>query len=322
MDIVEVKKKYTPALMRKKNVVGVGVGGDSKVTVFVEKKVPEDQLSSCDIVPRTLDGVETDVVETGKIEAWGYVPRASGVYTGSYDPAPGGVSIGHRDITAGTLGCLVTNAEEQFILSNNHVMACSNDAHIGDDILQPGSYDGGGRVLAWLTNFAKIEFTEGAITCAVTNSLVNWLNRIAVWLKSEHRLYGYRRMSTLNYIDAALACPIDEVSPEILEIGVPKGAAKPILGLDVQKTGRTTGHTVGKIKHVEATVRVSYGLTKTAIFDGQVIAGPMSAGGDSGSAVLDMDGYVVGLLFAGSDKVTIFSPIQKVLDTFQVDIVT
>ena len=48
----------------------------------------------------------------------------------------------------------------------------------------------------------------------------------------------------------------------------------------------------------------------------------MSGPGDSGASVLDMDRQAVGLLFAGSERVTIFTPIQRVLDRFEVDIIT
>ncbi|MEQ8975381.1 MAG: hypothetical protein RIE73_33970 [Coleofasciculus sp. C1-SOL-03] len=60
-------------------------------------------------------------------------------------PCPGGYSIGHPDVTAGTLGCLVKDKLNQrtVILSNNHVLANSNQAQVGDPIIQPGSADGG-----------------------------------------------------------------------------------------------------------------------------------------------------------------------------------
>jgi hypothetical protein len=48
----------------------------------------------------------------------------------------------------------------------------------------------------------------------------------------------------------------------------------------------------------------------------------MSQGGDSGSAVLDMDLCVVGLLFAGSDLATLINPIQAVLSALDVEVVT
>lgn len=49
--------------------------------------------------------------------------------------APGGVSVGHYKITAGTLGCLATRGRRLLILSNNHVLANSNNARTGDPIL-------------------------------------------------------------------------------------------------------------------------------------------------------------------------------------------
>lgn len=58
-----------------------------------------------------------------------------------------GGSVGHVKITAGTLGCFVTprdgNAEEDFILSNDHLLANENKARKGDSIVQPGPDDGG-----------------------------------------------------------------------------------------------------------------------------------------------------------------------------------
>jgi hypothetical protein len=58
-------------------------------------------------------------------------------------PVPIGVSTGHPAITAGTIGARVTNGTRVFALSTNHVIADSNDASIGDGVIQPGAYDGG-----------------------------------------------------------------------------------------------------------------------------------------------------------------------------------
>ncbi len=63
--------------------------------------------------------------------------------TDKWRPAPGGVSIGHFQITAGTLGCSVLKAGQKYILSNNHVLANCNNAALQDPIYQPGPHDGG-----------------------------------------------------------------------------------------------------------------------------------------------------------------------------------
>jgi hypothetical protein len=124
-------------------------------------------------------------------------------------------------------------------------------------------------------------------------------------------------------VDCALGRPLspDLVAPDILNIGVPIGAGSATLGTALQKTGRTTGYTTGQITQIDVTVSVDYG-GPIATFRNQLMAGAMSQGGDSGSAVLDMNKRVVGLLFAGSASTTIMNPIQLVLDALQVQLVT
>jgi len=60
------------------------------------------------------------------------------------------------------------------------------------------------------------------------------------------------------------------------------------------------------------TVNVEYGPGRLAQFSDQLLAGPMSQGGDSGSAVLDNNNRLVGLLFAGSENSTIINRIEHV----------
>ena len=122
-------------------------------------------------------------------------------------------------------------------------------------------------------------------------------------------------------MDAALARPLsqDLVSNEILYIGAPTGVGTATLGTDVQKTGRTTGHTQGTITQIDATMRIQYG-SQSALFTGQLVAGAISQPGDSGSAVLDMNKQVVGLLFAGSNVATIINPIDDVFSALNVEL--
>ena len=280
-------------LIGDENVVGVGIGekdrngeptGDLAVKVYVVDKAPADAIQPQSLVPEDIAGHPTDVEEVG-------IVTASQLRT-KFRPAPGGCSIGHTRITAGTLGAFVEADGEVLILSNNHVIANSNEAADGDHILQPGPSDGG---------------TDPADRIAHLNS----------WVPIT---FG----GTDNYVDAALATPYPDwfksVTPFILQIGEVRGSIEPVLGLQVQKMGRTTKLTHGQITGVGVTIGVRYG-SNVARFREQVqIRGaggnPFSLPGDSGSLILTEDNTATALLFAGSNdgSSTFASPILAVID--------
>src|SRR5260370_36078182 len=99
-----------------------------------------------------------------------------------------------------------------------------------------------------------------------------------------------------------------------------------LLGLNVQKYGRTTHLTHGQITGVNATVTVCYdnACLKSARYGDQLIISPggFSGGGDSGSLIVTDDANLkpVALLFAGSATVTIANRIDLVLLRFGVTI--
>ena len=88
--------------------------------------------------------------------------------------------------------------------------------------------------------------------------------------------------------------------------------AAPKVGDIVQKTGRTTNFTTGRVTNINGTVNVNYGGGNVAKFCRQIITTDMSAGGDSGSLVTDREEGAVGLLFAGSATRTIVNNILYV----------
>jgi len=317
MDIAQiqaVKRRHLDDLMGRRNVVACGIGykngnEEPSVIVSVTEKVPAERLSAYDVVPQRLSGIRTDVIEVGMIKA---------------QQAMCGVSIGHIDSSAGTLSCLVTKLGEEFLLSNCHVFALCGDAEIGDLIVQPAPHDGGTLInqIATLEDFVPIDFGFALPDCHVAETLEKLFNKGAELLSSGHRMEAYKLSLGANTVDAAIARPLSEglVSRAIVGIGVPKGIRDAQLGMEVQKGGRTTGVTRGKIVQFDVTAKVNYGLYGNATFHDQLMATGMSQPGDSGSAVLDMDGYVVGLLFSGSSSVTLMNPIQSVLDTLECDL--
>lgn len=329
--VTQVKEAHKQAILARPNIVGAGTGYKVRrgertdelcVVVLVSRKVPLAALSAQDMVPRQLDGVPTDVIEVGEL-------RALQSPTDRWRPAPGGVSIGHYLITAGTLGAVVRDRASgaRLILSNNHVLANSNDAQIGDPILQPGPIDGGQQdndLIAHLERFVPIQFTTEPGQCNIASAVADLANSIARLLGSQHLLEVIRfNPQAANLVDAAVARPVNEadLSDEILNIGVVSGTAPATLGMAVRKSGRTTGFTTGTLIVLDATVTVSYGAGRTAVFENQMVSTPMSQGGDSGSLLVAGDSLqAVGLLYAGSEQSTIFSPIQTVLDSLNVDI--
>lgn len=348
--VFQAQALFQEALLAKPNVVGVAVGnknlaGEPSVVVLVSQKKPMAALTAQDVIPDTINGVKTDVLEIG-------YPRAYDSPTGRFRPIPCGVSIGHYKITAGTLGTLVTDTQtgEKLILSNNHVLANSNDGLVGDPILQPGPIDGGqnpGDIVARLERFVQIRYVDDPDTptptppggggttpggCDVLTAVVALINAIAAALGSQQRVapttttkqqaVDATAQTPTNEVDCALAKPIDpsQFTGEILGIGAVSGTKPAAIGMKVRKSGRTTGYTEGTINLLNATVNVAYG-SRTARFTGQIITTPMSQGGDSGSLIVDgTENKAVGLLFAGSNLSTIFNPIDRVLAALKVTI--
>jgi len=93
------------------------------------------------------------------------------------------------------------------------------------------------------------------------------------------------------------------------------------VGEIVQKTGRTTNYSTGRVSGVNATVNVNYGNGRVARFTRQILTTNMSAGGDSGALLFDMNANAVGLLFAGSPTLTIFNHIRYVQNLLNIRVV-
>ncbi len=330
-DIRQTLQEARAELMQKPNVIATGVGykitngvvtDELALICSVDTKASKRSLLESEMVPQTVQGIPTDVHASGMIYALAD-PKSR------FRPAPGGVSIGHINITAGTLGCLVQKNGQKYILSNNHVLANSNDAAIGDPILQPGPTDGGSYPadqIAELSDFININFdgSGGNSSCPFAGAAASFLNALAAMSGSKTRLNPVLMAEANdNLVDCAIASPLnsEDVLNEILDIGPITGSAEGLLGMSVHKSGRTTGHTNGTISQIDVTVQVSYGTNKTATFVDQLMAGNMSAGGDSGSAVLNTQNEIIGLLFAGSSNSTIFNRIQNVFDALNVTLI-
>jgi hypothetical protein len=207
----------------------------------------------------------------------------------------------------GTLGALVEDASgNQYILSNNHVLARTNAASVGEDIIQPG----------------LIDQTPGCFKD--TSDIVADLSAFIPIL------FKTKGTTPTNTVDAAIAqVRTGYVDPNgfIIDIGgLSSDTVAPTLGMPVKKSGRTTGLTNGNITAVNATIDVSFGKGKTARFTNQIVvgSGDFIAAGDSGSLMVEdvvTTPRAVGLLFAGGDTTAIANPIGDVLNAFNVSMV-
>jgi hypothetical protein len=284
---------------------GPGVPGSPTLAIFVMEK-------------RSIDQVRSVVVESFGVQAAGDVPltvHESGIIDAQTHrfrirPAPGGVSVGHFKITAGTIGCLCVGRSAPrnsrlMILSNNHVLANCNDAVFGDCIVQPGPYDGGrcpADQIAILERFVPVVFGGGT-----------------------------------NYVDCATGwCWPDRVRRELIYLSggaayffrISHQPAYPQLGWLVGKSGRTTQLTAGRIVAINWSGWVGYGAHGRAFFTGQFVVqgtnGNFSEPGDSGSSVWTWDAYrrPVGLLFAGGGGFTICNPMPWVVSALDINLYT
>ncbi len=295
------------------NVIGAGTG-EKGATALVRKKYPLTHLAASEVIPEHID-----VVEVGDV-------RALASPTDRWRPVPAGVSVGHHNITAGTLGTFVSELGnlKPLILSNNHVLANSNDADIGDPILQPGPADGGtdpDDIIAWLLRFIPLDFGEGT-SCPIANGAVRIANLFAKLTGSQSRLNAISLQSE-NKVDAALAIMNDgiEIDDQIVDIGKVSGTLDAELGMPLRKHGRTSGYNEGRVIVMDATLVVGYGGGRQATFIEQVVTTPMLQPGDSGSLIVHGDELkAVGLGFAGSSQTAIFNPIAAVVEALRFEI--
>lgn len=288
------------------NVVGVGIAekivhgkgtGKLALTFYVERKRTLRRLRAHEAVPpavaEAISGptvIPTDVVVLGRLRPEINVTRS---------PIQPGNSVGHFNVTAGTLGAIVKpvggRSNGVLLLSNSHVLANSGSAKVGDSILYPGVADGGVSTdtVGKLTRFVKFD-TSGDF---------------------------------VNLADCAIAA-IDaskraDVEAAIKGLGLPTGTAGVKRGMKVVKVGRTSGKTTGTVRDIHFRFVLDYPGIGNVGFVDQVLCTRYTEPGDSGSLVLELTSRrAVGLHFAGASGGSVFSPIDQVLGGLKVRLVT
>jgi len=308
---IEIQGRHFDNLMSRNGVIGTAVGLDTAGAAIVKIFTANPSVPG---LPAFLEGLPVQVEVTGTFTARAD-PKARFAR-----PVPIGVSIGHTNVAAGTLGSQVYKSVGtghgsvlyRYILSNNHILADSNNAAFNDWIVQPGPLDGGifpGDQVGQLIPYKQL------VWCTVDTGPDG----------------GCISGSTAdNRIDAALATTWpqwSDTSTPADGYGTPRQSpVGEAVGINVMKYGRSTGQTTGQIVAINAIIDVQYTVGRWARFGGQMIITPgtFSNPGDSGSLIVVADGAderrPVGLLFSGSDTHTGANPIDEVLAHYGVRI--
>ncbi|HJW92563.1 MAG TPA: trypsin-like serine protease [Thermoanaerobaculia bacterium] len=207
------------------------------------------------------------------------------------------------EIIVGSIGCFVKKGKNTFILSNNHVVAGENRGKANDRILQQGAIKFNiTQNAASLGTFVPIQFSPVGATVLKGNVVFNDVDagiaKLVSGAKAKNQYLSGRK----------------EKPP--VSIGTAQRDAL------VSKVGRTTGPTHGKITSIATIVGPVAYDGKPAWFRNSIeiegIGMQFSDHGDSGSAIVNENGELVGLLYAGNGTQTYACPIAAVLEALGV----
>jgi hypothetical protein len=218
-----------------------------------------------------------------------------------------GLGGGHG---AGTFGALVRLGGDLFGLSNNHVIGRCSYAEGGHPVLSPGNIDIN-------PNFLIHPFTIG------------------VYESSAPMVNGSpTTVNVTGNLDASLMRIVYESKVSAMqgnEYPTPNTVSSIVDGMEVQKVGRTTGHTYGVVTgKVTGFQAVNYSIPELNqqfyVFfqEAWIVEGiggdSFSEPGDSGSLVVAKQPTgeltAVGLVFAGGANISIIVPLDLILKHF------
>lgn len=301
-DLIKKLKNYirtnASLFLSDNNISSIGIGykiTDKKPTenisiqFTVDKKVKPDILESIDTleIPKTIEidnvTVSTDVLERKYDLSFEVIEDVSdNERKKRLDPLFPGVSICNAKGSAGTLGCIVydKNNNTPYVLSNWHVLH-GDTGEIGDLIVQPGPHD------------------DNRTDLNICGNLV----------RSHLGLAGDCAISTIE--NRGFVEEIFKLNTNV------KKLCEPNLHDKVVKSGRTTDVTYGIVNRINVVVKIYYGentgYQEIGCFEIGVDNeypspdGEISKGGDSGSVWLIAEngkasGMMAGLHFAGESS--------------------
>jgi len=325
-ELARLHREAEQELKRIPGVVGVAYGekrrggkptGEIGFCVYVRKKKPTSQLQPAEIIPSEYKGIPTDVDELDtpvKIECEDKVHHSTLI---------GGITITNlkrdasNNVDAGTLGLFgaIDGAEPPdnvVLISCNHVLI-TNGAKVGDSVYQqPMAQVGGvyGVDISVRYAVARIhnEGMEGnfAFQYPGESSQNYWVDAtsaqvnvcISSWCNTNCGETVHNEIRGLNVSGSNAIVDVDRVKQADIQSGQPDYV--------VFKVGRRTSRTVGKVSRLNVPLASGASNVIEITATENNCNGELRFGdhGDSGSAVINAQGKVIGLLYAVSGSNT------------------
>jgi len=253
------------------------------IVFFVQEKKEIKNLTEDQIIPKEIEGKETDVQVLKEIPEVIDLTQPSNRQT-SVRPITGGISIGCAFSTAGTLGIVCYYDGEPAIISNAHVIAPHwAGAELGHPVIQPGWVDGPFEQVADLVKFGEISFDKP--------------NKVDYGIGPIRNGIEFEPMKIIG---------IGEINPEV----------RRVTSSDVMlSTGRTSGPAEEDVLAVntDAYVRIAGVVTE---WEDQIFFKNNNSfvrAGDSGSLIIFKNDLAIGgLVYAGSSEVGVANQMVNV----------
>lgn len=215
----------------------------------------------------------------------------------------------------GTLGALMNRSGALFILSNDHVLTNVGAATVGDAINQPGPS------ACFASPSVVANFSEGTALKPTTGTTGQAPDNVDAALAQVAAGQVDTTGSILDF-GVAGASSIAAAPPSSI-------TAVESVGLNVAKSGRTTGLTCSTVSSILTTVTVDYDsacggpVAFSSTFVNQIVinnsGGGFAAPGDSGALIVTRDqARPIGLLFAGTSTTAVANPIRDVINAFTI----
>lgn len=324
VDAVEFSEE-AEVILRKVGISSISYNEtDNIVNVHTKRRVTQKDLT---VIPKEILGCNV-IYAHGEIDELGLPPLENQGASYSLVAVAGkshyccGSSISPgNDASAGTLGALIRIGTEIFGITNNHVTGGCSHSPVGLPILAPGVLDVGAGGLH--------PFTLG-LHKGVLNMVPGDGGNVDITQNTDAAIFSLLDTTFVSSMQGdAYDTPIEVLDPTD--------------GMIVEKVGRTTGHTTGKIVgRMLLPIGViaaasNYDYRATVLFPRAYIVhgdgSAFSTNGDSGSLVVtkknDGSYAAVGLLFAGGpdakapgNAMTLILPLKAILARFNATLVS